>query len=132
MQRILVGLFAGMLMVGGTVVVAAIQRDPPPVHITMDFGAGTPESLTFTIDEVAALQLQLDDINARTRVNEDPWTLEVWLLTPIQQQVTAAMAAVQKDEEQVACARLRALTPEERQEILDLLGGKNPCSARTR
>lgn len=95
-------------------------------NVTLDFGA--PETGTYTMDEIAALQAEVDQVNAQQRVEESPWTIEQWLLAvAIQNVVDNAVSLDEQSNRVIACERFNVLTPTKQAEITSRLGGLSPC-----
>ena len=93
--------------------------------ITLNFG--TPQTITTTAAQDAALTRTLAAVNRDRLPTDQLATVELWLREVLQSAVASYVAEARTRNAEDACGTFRGLPAPQQAMITGLLGGKSPC-----
>lgn len=101
--------------------------------VTFDFKQGTPQTYTYTPEEVASMTRLLAEVNrqraAGSRGAVAAWTLEDWQMFVIRNTLSSYMTEVKTYYAQDGCEAFeKNLDAETKADVLTHFGGRNPCA----
>ena len=99
-----------------------------PLTITIGAG-GSAETVTLTASQVATLTAELARVNARSRVDDTPFTLEQWLKDEVERAIGSLVQRGQAADRDTACEAFNNLPPSAQVGIMQQLGGVSPCAS---
>ena len=116
------------LLLVSLLLVASLAWAQGPLTITIGTG-GSAETLTLTASQVATLTAELARVNARSRVDDTPFTLEEWLKDSVERHISSLVQRGQGADRDTACERFDNLPAGAQAGIMTQLGGVSPCAS---